>query len=167
MITYDDSNLWKLFEDLSEKRRKTALRSAFTQAATKVRKGAIENLKGSGIRVDRDLEKGIRRLVYKDTLGFRVTIGTTNGKKASGFHTNRRGEKKPVLLWAEGGTKGRYTKTKTKFFKRLRKGHYTGRMRAYEFMLKTKNQFKDKVTSELHDAIITKIQQTAKKYGCS
>lgn len=168
MMTYDDRNLQMLFEELSEKNRKKSLRQAFRKAASYVRKTAVRNLKGSGLRTDRDLTKGIRPIVYKEKLGFRVTIGTKrankNGKGEAGFHTNRRGLKKPVLIWGEEGTTDRYTKTRA-FYKK-KKGHFTGKMESYGFMRKTKDEVKDEVTNQLHDSIVEKITKTARKYGC-
>ena len=101
---YDDSNLQKLYEALDPKRREKALRRAFRREATRVRRSAVNRLRGS-IRSDRDLESGIRALVFKrKAVGFRVTVGTKRVKRTGkefGFHKNRRGLKKPVLIWAE------------------------------------------------------------------
>lgn len=100
--TYDDSNLQQLFAELEPRRRAQALRSGFRREANQVRKTAVNNLRSSGIRTDRDLESGIRAVVFKRTAGFRVTVGTKGDKM--GFHTNRRGEKNPYcfgLKWAQ------------------------------------------------------------------
>lgn len=172
MIDYDDSNLHKLIEDLQLQKIKIPLRGAFKKTANLVRKDAIKNLRSS-IRSDRDLENGVRSEVYKKRVGFYVTIGTIGGKKKKfdmgevGIHTNRRGLKKPVLPWAELGTKPRYTKTKTRIYTRMRKGHYTGRMPEFGFMAKTKEEVKGWVTDELRNSIVKTIQRKAKKYGCS
>lgn len=140
---------------------------------------------------NKELEKGIRRVLYRKQTGFRVTIGSKqltrrNKGKRKGvtrygkarmawggfdYHANRQGKEKPVLIWAEGGTKDRYTKTSAKFGKlvnfRKKKGHATGRMRKYGFMEKTKAQVQDKVTEELRKQMKENIIKTAKKYGCS
>ncbi|MCM1517531.1 MAG: hypothetical protein NC117_02695 [Pseudoflavonifractor sp.] len=168
-MQYDDSNLQKLFAEMDVKRRVQALRGAFRREANKVRKTAINNLRGS-IRTDRDLERGVRSMVFKRKAGFRVTVGTKKAGKSGrdyGFHTNRRGLRKPVLIWAEAGTDRRYTKTRSKIFRRLRKGHYTGRMRRYGFMRTTLQQVRGTVTEDLRNEIIDNVTRIARKYGCT
>ena len=167
---YDDTQLQKLFADMDVKHRKRALKGAFKREANQVRKTAINNLRSS-LQSNRDLEKGIRALVFKKAAGFRVTIGTKKanrktGKGEKGMHLNRQGLKKPVLIWAEGGTEQRHTKTKTKIFVRERKGHNTGRMRRYGFMRKTQSDVADKVTANLRNEIVESVTRTARKYGC-
>lgn len=93
---YDDKNLQRLYGELDEKHRLKALRGAFRKEANRVRKEAIKNLRGSGIRTDKDLEKGVRSVVPRKRLGFGVTVGTKGSKKkgvTAGVHTNRRGLK--------------------------------------------------------------------------
>ena len=169
---YDDTQLQKLFTDMDVKHRKKALKGAFRREANQVRRTAVNNLRSS-LRSNRDLEKGIRAIVFKKAAGFRVTIGTKKanrktGKGEKGMHLNRQGLKKPVLIWAEGGTEQRKTKTKTKtrIFVRERKGHNTGRMKRYGFMRKTQTDVRDKVTADLRNEIVESVTKTASKYGC-
>ena len=169
---YDDTQLQKLFTDMDVKHRKKALKGAFRREANQVRRTAVNNLRSS-LRSNRDLEKGIRAIVFKKAAGFRVTIGTKKanrktGKGEKGMHLNRWGLKKPVLIWAEGGTEQRKTKTKTKtrIFVRERKGHNTGRMKRYGFMRKTQTDVRDKVTADLRNEIVESVTKTASKYGC-
>ena len=168
---YDDSQLQKLFAELEPKRRAQAFRGAFKRAADSVRRTALSNLR-SKIRTNKDLERGVRSIVYKKkAAGFRVTVGTKKankkGKREAGYHLNRQGLKKPVLIWAEDGTKSRKTKTETKIFRRSRKGHPTGRMKRYGFMAKTRNQTEGSITATLHDEIRASVARIAKKYGCT
>lgn len=170
-MQYDDSNLQRLWQELTPDKRKKALKGAFRREANRVRRVALGNLRAS-IRSDSDLERGVRAVVWKRAAGFRVTVGTKRankktGKGERGFHTNRKGLKKPVLVWAETGTERRYTKTKTRVFTRLRKGHYTGRMKRYGFMRKTRNQVEGTVTDSLRREIVDNIKRTARKYGCT
>lgn len=169
-MNYDDANLRQLFVEMEPKRRLQALKGAFRREANKVRKTAINNLRGS-IRTDRDLTNGVRAIVFKKAAGFRVTIGTKRagkaGGKSYGYHTNRQGLKKPVLIWAEEGTELRRTKTKTKVYTRARKGHSTGRMKRYGFMRKTRDDVRDSVTNDLHNEVINNVEKIAKKYGCN
>lgn len=155
---------------MDPKQRLKALRGAFRKEATRIRKTAVNNLRGSGIRPGKDLEKGIRQLVFKRDAGFCVTIKTKRADKAGGkeygFHTNRQGQKKPILTWAEEGTKDRRTKSKTRVFTRTRKGHPTGRMRRYGFMRQTRDQVVDTVNDSLHNEIVESVTKIAQKYGC-
>ena len=174
MMTYDDRNLQRMFAELDSKHRIKALKGAFRRQASKVRRTAVNNLRGS-IRSQNDpkgLESGVRGIVFKRKAGFRVTVGTKSANKKTvkgerGFHTNRRGLKKPILIWAEEGTKDRHTKTSTKVFARSRKGHSTGRMKRYGFMRKTLNEMRGLITDSLRNEIIQSITRTAKKYGCT
>ena len=171
-IDYDDRNLQQLFADLEPKRRLQAIKGGFRKEANRVRKTAINNLRSS-IRTDTDLEKGVRAIVFKRKAGFRVTVGTKkagkNGKGEAGFHTNRQGLKKPVLIWAEDGTAERRTKPKQgtrRRASRLRASHRTGRMKRYGFMAQTLSGVRDTVTANIHEMVTENVQKVAKKYGC-
>lgn len=175
-FTYDDSQLMKLFEELSPKNRKKALKSAMTRAGGQVRKEAIKNLQGAtnhnGVRLKTDsyLGKGIRRINYKKVLGFRVTIGSKRRNKSGSsvwtdysYHLNHRGNLKPVLIWAEGGTVQRRTRTFRHKFKQLNRG----RMDSYGFIEKTKKEMSTKVEEMMKSEIVNSIQRIARKYGCT
>lgn len=152
-VEYDDGNLQRLFAELEPRRRSQALKGGYRKLAAHVRKKAVANLRSSGIRTDRDLEKGVRSAVFKRTVGFRVTIGT---KGETGMHTNRRGLKKPVLIWAEEGTQERAS----------RNGHRTGSMPRFGFMDKTRNEVRDTVSSDMQKMVAESVERIAKKYGC-
>lgn len=188
-ITYDDSNLQKLFADMEPKRRLQALKGAFRRLAKDVRKVAVSNLRAS-IRSDRDLENGIRALVLKRKAGFSVTIGSKKMKgryqgKRNGvrrynrarstwtdfaYHMNRQGKEKPVLIWAEAGTKWRRTKSRVRVRGANGKwytAYYSrGFMRRYGFMDKTAKQVEATTTEKLKDELRTSVEKIAKKYGC-
>lgn len=171
-MQYDDRELQRLFAELDSKQRLRALKGAFRREANQVRKTAINNLRGS-IRSDRDLERGVRAVVFKRKAGFRVTIGTKKAGKSGkeyGFHTNRRGLKKPVLIWAEAGTKWRKAKSKSKFMANgrwLTAGKSRGFMKRYGFMQKTLSDVRGNVTENLHNELITNVRKVAKKHGCT
>ena len=171
-IDYNDENLQRLFAELEPKRRLQAIKGGFRREANQVRKTAINNLRSS-IQSNKDLEKGVRAIVFKRKAGFRVTVGTKragkNGKGEAGFHTNRQGLKKPVLIWAEEGTAERKTKPKQgtrRRAARLRASHRTGRMKRYGFMAQTLTSVRDTVTNNIHEMVAENVQQIAKKYGC-
>ena len=171
-IDYNDENLQRLFAELEPKRRLQAIKGGFRREANQVRKTAINNLRSS-IQSNKDLEKGVRAIVFKRKAGFRVTVGTKragkNGKGEAGFHTNRQGLKKPVLIWAEEGTAERKTKPKQgtrRRAARLRASHRTGRMKRYGFMAQTLTSVRDTVTNNIHEMVAENVQRIAKKYGC-
>lgn len=171
-IDYNDENLQRLFAELEPKRRLQAIKGGFRKEANQVRKMAINNLRSS-IQSNKDLEKGVRAILFKRKAGFRVTVGTKragkNGKGEAGFHTNRQGLKKPILIWAEEGTEERKTKPKQgtrRRAARLRASHRTGRMKRYGFMAQTLNSVRDTVTDNIHKMVTENIEQVAKKYGC-
>lgn len=175
-IQYDDSNLYRLFEQLDYKVRRKALKGAFQRAANKVKRTAIANLRGTGINHAGELSRGIRAVVFKRQAGFRVTVGTKKGKKGGkgerGMYMTRNQGKKPVLIWVEEGTVSRRVKTKTRIRvkgpgdKWFTAGYGRGRMPHYGFMAKTASQVKGSVTDMLHKEIIDNINRVAKKYGC-
>ncbi|WP_294610882.1 hypothetical protein [uncultured Bacteroides sp.] len=169
-IDYDDKNLQQLFAELEPKRRLQAVKGGFRKEANQVRKTVINNLRSS-IQSNNDLEKGVRAIVFKRKAGFRVTVGTKqagkSGKGEAGFHTNRKGLKKPVLIWAEAGTEERKTKSSGgKRAARLRSSHRTGRMKRYGFMEQTLNGVRDTVTANIRNMVMENVEQIAKKYGC-
>lgn len=176
-VEIDYHNLQQLFVELEPKRRLQALKSAYRKEATRVRKVAIKNLRGSGLRNSKDLEKGIRTRLLKNKAGIQVTVGTKKankrGKGESGFHTNRFGQKKPILLWAELGTAERKTKSGGGILgilrrraARKRKSHRTGRMRRYGFMEKTNLEVRDTVTNNIRKNIVESVIKISQKYGC-
>lgn len=148
--------------DLKEQRR--AMRGAMRKAGNDVRRKAAEAVGGSGLNNGAAVAKGLRVRVYPDRygLGFMVSA-KPYGKK--GYHRNRQGKEKPVLMWAAGGTKQRNTKSKTKFFVRTRKGHPTGRMPRYDFMGKAEAASSTKVEAELFGKFRQGLERRARKLG--
>lgn len=170
-MQYNDAELQRLFAELDTKQRLKALKGAFRREANRVRKTALNNLRGS-IRSDRDLERGVRAVVFKRKAGFRVTIGTKKAGKSGkeyGFHINRKGLKKPVLIWAEAGTKWRKSKKATRYMAggKWRTGATRGFMKRYGFMQKTLTDVRGSVTNSLHNEVINSVKEVAKKHGCT
>lgn len=171
VLEYVDRNLQQLFAEMEPKRRLQAIKGAFRKSANRVRRIAVNNLRSS-VQSNKDLEKGIRSIVFREKAGFRVTIGTRKANRAGkgevGFHTNRQGLKKPILIWAEEGTKLRRTKSNGKRRAlRLRSAHSTGRMRRYGFLAKTLESVRYTVTADLHKEVINNVHRVSKKYGCN
>lgn len=160
---YDDSNLQKLFSELTPKYRLRAIKGALRGEANRVRKVVVKNVRHD-FRPDADLERGVRAVVYKDRPGFKVTVMFTTGKRAKGMHFNRRKELKPVLFWASLGTGSRRTRGKIGL-KGYRRGRYTGSMPQYPFMAKSDAETTGTVTANLRKAIVKNVERTAKRYG--
>ena len=176
---YDDTQLRKLYGQLSEEQRGKALKGAMRREARKFRSKVAHTLattpggrRGRPLDIDEgDAEEHIRARVFKKALGFQVSIYARKGRKW-GYHHNRHGDDKPILMWAEGGTDQRRTKSNAGKHRRtwtwrLRRGHNTGRMQAYRFMSITRDREKDNVSASLQDEFRKYVTTTAKRYGCT
>lgn len=167
---YDDSNLQRLFAEMEPKKRLKALKSAFRREANYVRKVAISNLRAS-VKSNKDLEKGVRAVVFKKVAGFRVTVAPSARRnkrkgiiKTYGYHKNRFGREKPVAMWLEMGAPIR--KTKGGKYATRQKPHSTGSLKSYGYLDKTKQITEDQTTGRLHDELVNSITKEAHKYGC-
>lgn len=183
-----DGVFGSVLEALDLKEQRKAMRGAMRREANRIRKMAVGNMTSSGLLSSKGkkhrkdstttagkLGKGIYARVYPDKYGagFMVSV-TPHGKR--GIHKNRQGLQKPVLMWAEEGTRFRrvgkrkkgftYTSKRTGKKQRayIRGGHSTGTMPTYGFMEKTEaqatmsveqNLFKD-FQDNLNKAIVKK-----------
>lgn len=164
-IEYDDDRFRRMWVQMSPRRRMQALKGHYRIAGRKFRNAAISELRRSGIHTSRDLEKGVRLLVFRNTPGFRVTVGTKGrGKGAKGYHTNRRGLEKPVLMWAEDGTMQRARRRNRR--RSLRSMAATGRMPALLFLEKAKQSQAATINDEIKNYLMTSTQRIALRYGC-
>lgn len=182
-ITYDDTRLQRLFDAMSPRMRAKAMRGALRKEARRVRQAAVKNLRTERARLagqggrksaaavrtsNRELEKGIRTVVSKKTLGFRVTVGTARGK---GFYKSRRftgagSREVPVLIWLEDGTALRVS-SRSKIARALGRGKNRGRIPSLRFMEKTRSQESANVTEGIRKATMESVEKTARKYGCT
>jgi len=188
-IEYDDTRLRQLYAQMDEKQRAKAMKGGFRTAANMLRRSSIASLR-SDIESNRELEKGVRALVFKQKMGFRVTVGTVIRKAKTrqgwvgvkGFYKNKqywknpaRYSEKPVLIWAEDGTKERRLKggrgshkTKRGFRKRyLYNGAYRGRMRPYQFLVEGQRGADSQINQTLQNGFRSSVERVAKKYGCT
>lgn len=173
-----------IWEQLDPKKQRKALRGSMRKEATLVRKAAVSALASSGIlaRVNKPkrqnsttsmatLSKGIFQRVYPSKYGLGFMVSVKVGKSGNkGFHTNRRGEKKPVLMWAAEGTsprrvgkrkagrKARSWSGKT-YRKYKRMGHSTGKMPRYGFMEKAEAQTAGGVENRLWEQFLRNIER--------
>ena len=168
-----------VYAALDMKDQRKAMRSAMYREANRLRKTAATNLLATGIGsgTRQKLSKGIYTRVYPDKFGagFMVSVKPHGGKR--GIHTNRQGMAKPVLMWAEDGTryrrvgkrtksffgKSRYTGKSTRYYNRS--GHSTGRMKRYAFLAKTEAQAGASVEQNLFNDFQSNLEKTAKKKG--
>lgn len=153
---------------------KKSMRGALRAEARKARKIAQNKLAGTGLQVkgdSSDWKKGIRTRIYPSNkgTGFMVTVKAIAANRKSGveksMHTNRFGVKKPILMWAEEGTKKRKTKTQTKWGLRKRKGHSTGRMKDYGFMEAATPEMYRSVENGLVPEVEKSVMKVARKCG--
>lgn len=161
-MIYDDASLQLFFDQLTPKKREKVLRASMRDGINAIRKIALRKYK-AGVRVDRKAAKALRTMVYRKKLGARLTIGPKKGSRTSDSD-----KRDYFAMWFEGGTKGRYTKSATRNWTRRRKGHYTGRIRAVEFMRQTKAESASKMPEMVRDGIrsyISRAIERARKKG--
>jgi len=173
----DELTISKAFGDvyklLDMTRQRRAMRGAIRKEANAVKKTAASELahtsaSGAGGSITlhnaTEVAKGFRVRVYPDKygLGFLVTT-KPHGRK--GYHRNRQGREKPVLMWAVGGTKRRSTRSASKWFVCKKRGHSTGRMPQFDFMLKTENAAADRVERELLGEFERGMERRARRLG--
>lgn len=153
-----------VYKALSLKDQRKALRGAMRREANRLKRQAAGNMTTSGLGpgTNQKLSKGIRTRVYPIRYGAGFMLSVKPRRK-KGFHKNRQGLEKPVLMWAEGGTDPR--KTKGSFFSRKGKGHVTGRMRRYGFLRKTEQQSGPTVEQNLFHDFQDNLNKAARKQG--
>lgn len=144
---------------------KNTLKRAYRAEGKKVRQTALQSLHSTSLSVEgnkSDWDKGVRLRIYSKGGGFMVSVKGTRGRS---MHVTRSGREKPILMWAEGGTKQRKTKSKTKFFKRIRKPHATGSMPAYNFLERVTPQSYQMVERDLFKEVEQAAYKVAVKAG--
>lgn len=171
-----------LLRQMNGKQIKKSMRGALRAEARKAQKIAQSKLQTSGLQVrgdTADWKKGIRTRIYPDNkgMGFLVTVKARAASRKTGtgeksmhktYQSIKKPDKygpKPVLMWAEEGTKIRKTKTQTKWGFRKRKGHSTGRMDAYGFMEDATPEMFQSVEAGLVPEVEKAVTKVAKKCG--
>jgi len=161
----------ELWEALSTKEQRNSLKAANRKAAKKVLSIAKEALNatdlGKGTR--KPLSDSLRARVYSRGGGFMIT---TKPYKTKGYHINRQGLEKPVLMWLTGGadgksagTKGRYTKSRTKTYKRKRKGHYTGIIKPNSYLDRAEASATPIVEESIYNDLRANIEKRLRQKG--
>lgn len=187
-----------VFQALDLKAQRKAMRSAMRREGKRLKAEAANNIQTSKLTAPGktwktgkrkrqyggnagDLKKGIRTRVYPERYGtgFLLTVKPhgRSGRDPRIMHVNRQGKMKPILMWAEDGT--RYRKVgnrKSSFFSKsrftgrairnyIRGGHSTGRMRRYGFIRKTDGQAERTVEENLFKDFQENLDRAARKKG--
>lgn len=164
----------ELLKKMNGREVKKSLKGAIRKVAGKARKIAQGHLASEGPEVrgnKADWKKGIRARVYPDRYGggFMITTKARAGRRGTGageqgMHVNRFGIKKPIVMWAEEGTKLRRTRGKG-VLGLGRKAHWTGYMRAFHFMEHSENEIYEMAERDLVPEVEKSVEKIAKKCG--
>jgi hypothetical protein len=162
----------ELFQALSLKDQRKALRGACRREASRLKKVAKTKLRATGVGMGTidDLSKGIRTRLYpaRYGLGFLLTIKPRRG--GAGFHKNRRYPKThrelPVLQWLGDGTE---SKSKSRMTRKYgnRRSHRTGVIASgkYEFMRATEQQEGGTTENNLFNEFQKNVEKAARRKG--
>ena len=181
-----------LLRRMDGKEIKKSLRRAIRVEAKKAQKIAQSYLGTSGLQVQgntSDWKKGIRIYIYNPSkaTGFMVTVkaraARKTGKGEKSMHQNRKGFKKPVLMWAEEGTRSRKRSGKRVrannahntaraqgriggAWQYVRKGGIsTGKIQPYGFLEKATLEMFQTVEAGLTPEVGKAVENVAKKCG--
>lgn len=190
---YTGSEWQYLLKQMDGKEIKKSLRSAIRAEAKKAQKIAQDKLAATDLQVQgntADWKKGIRTYIYNPNkaTGFMVTVkaravNRKTGKGEKSMHQNRKGFKKPVLMWAEEGTQprkrgGKRVKANDAHNTAKAQGriggawHYirkngikTGRMKPYRFLEQATPEMFQAVEAGLTPEIGKAVENVARKCG--
>ena len=158
-MTVDDVRLEGLLSELEPRRRLQAVKGGFRRAAGVMKKSAVAALRDK-VRSNRKLERGVRAVVFRQTAGFRVTVGT-KGKNKGYYYSKTLGREVPLLIWMDDGTDARSTKNG-----RRRRAHRTGALDARLFIHEGFEARKEEASEIVRRSVVESIERTAGKYGC-
>ena len=168
-----------IYKALDQKTQRKAMKSAMRREGNRLKKTAVENLRASGIGsgTKRSLSNGIYVRTYPDRYGMGFMVSVKPHGRRKGIHLNRSGKEKPVLMWAEDGTrmrragrritsffgKSRFTGKKVRQY--LRGVPNRGKMKRYAFLAKTEQQTSDSVENNLFAELQKNVEKAARKQG--
>lgn len=166
---------WKeLAQNFTSRQLRNTIKRAYRKQAKEAVEIAKRRLQTCGMNVEgdqSDFAKGIRSHIYSRGGGFMVTVkarSSRSKKGEKGMHTNRRGLKKPVLMWAEEGTnKRKVGQTRFKIGKKRLSfgGKNRGSMPAYHFLDAATPEMFQKVETGLFPSVEEAVNKVAKKCG--
>ncbi len=168
-----------VYKALDQTTHRKAMRSAMRREGNALKKAAVSNLGQSGIGggTKRSLSSGIYVRTYPDRYGLGFMVSVKPHGKRKGIHLNRQGREKPVLMWAEDGTrlrhvgrrissvfgKSRFTGKKIRQY--VRGGASRGKMKRYAFLAKTEQQTGASVEGNLFTSFQRSLERAARKQG--
>lgn len=185
-VTDLDRPFADVYKALDMKDQRKAMRSAMRREGNRIRKEAVANLASSpagkhsrsiGAGTQRSLSNGIYVRTYPDRYGLGFMVSVKPHGKRKGIHLNRQGKEKPVLMWAEDGTRmrrsgrrissfmGRSRFTGRKIRQYLRGGANRGKMDSYGFLAKTEAQVEGTTENNLFDTFQKNVERAATKHG--
>ena len=178
-VTDLDHPFADIYKALDMKDQRKAMRSAMRREGNRIKKEAVANLSSSGIGsgTKRSLSSGIYVRTYPDRYGLGFMVSVKPHGRRKGIHLNRQGLEKPVLMWAEDGTrlrhvgrrissfmgKSRFTGKKVRQY--LRGGASRGKMGRYGFLAKTEAQVEGTTESNLFSALQKNVERAAMRQG--
>ena len=149
-----EQGLARFLTVLSPSDARKAVRAAERRVGNRLRKKVIENLRSTGLKANKSMEKGVRVVLFSKRFGFKVTIKPKQGTE-KGYYRNSQGLLKPVLAWAEEGTTTRKT----------RRGSLNrGSMPAYHFMTSEETEA-NTVMTDLWPEIEKWVEKAARNNG--
>lgn len=139
--------------ELSDRHLRNALRSALKYEARRLKRAAGSALKSSGVRGAAQMARdNIQTTLLRDGRGVRVYV---SNKGERNMHVTRRGLKKPVAFWLEGGTAIRAT----------HQGWNRGRLRDLAYMQSGERVEMPGAQSRLGVVFEKNIEKTFRKHG--
>ena len=148
---------------------RVAMKGAYRKVGNEVLKVARQKLMQSGMAHASKLKKDIRLRVYPKGGGFMITV-KPHGKQ--GYHVNRFGLQKPVLMWAEEGTKVRYVKKGGGQVAQFDDGKWRtlgrrrGQMPAYHFLDGVEAEGAPIIERDIGARLEESVLKRARKMGC-
>lgn len=175
----------KLIDTMSEKHLRRAVIGTLKKESRRVANAAKRNLRASGMSHASEISSGLRSGVMKGLRGYYVSVtpekwgrrkyraaarALAKGKefRRKGIHTNRANKEKPVLMWAESGTKRRQSCGKGVF--EADRGHMFGRRgmspgEGLGFLHKAENNELQESMDRIGQIFNSQVAKIASKYG--
>ncbi len=167
----------EVFETLEPKQQRKAMRTAIRTEGGRLKKAAQARIAASGLGRGtlKNISSGVRLRVFPEKYGLGFMVSVKPHGRNKGFHRNRRNLEKPVLMWAEDGTRQRRIGKSTGSFvsenpltgkktrRYVRGGANRGKMRRYAFLETTERQEAENVEERLFGKFQDNITTEARK----
>lgn len=163
---YTGQEWTELLRAMDGKQIKSTLKTAYGRIGKEIADLARASLTSSDIRNASRMKRLIRVRVYPDGGGFMITVRPHG---SSGFYTNHAGLQKPVLMWAEEGTRERKPRHKTAYVVRTVEGrfittHGMGAEKAYHILTPAEQRggqiIQAELPSDIEAAAVKRMEKT-------